>query len=149
MAILQHSASVIRHVYAEIFLVQAVPLGREILHFKLVMHHALFQLIAYHDVQRVCQLIGFGPYERRLDFVYAAVEIISSVPGHLFRKNALELREYHAAEGFAPAYDILVESALALMDAHRDTAVKGREGKLARRTRVIEGMTAFVYDAEH
>ena len=149
MAVLQHSVPVVGYFDAEILPVQAVPFRRQVLNCEFVMHYALFELVANHDVQRVCQFISFSPYKRRLRLVHCAVEFLRVVSLHLFREEAHEFREYKAAERSAPADDVFIKPALALVYAHRHSAVEHRVGELAGRTCIIKRMPAFVDHAVH
>ena len=130
---------VVRHVDAEVFLVKAVPLARQVVYLELAVHHALFELVAHHDVQAVGDLVGLGADEGRLRLIDGAVEFLRRVAAQLGEQLA-ELREHE---------QIFIETALALVDAHGDTAVEHRIGEIIRAAGVIERVAALVDNGEH
>ena len=148
MAVLQNAVLVVRHVDAEIFLVKAVPLARQVVHLEFAVHHTLFKLVAHHDVQAVGDLVGLGADEGRLRLIDGAVEFLRRVAAQLGEQLA-ELREHEAREGARAAEQIFIEAALALVDAHGDTAVEHRIGEIIRAAGVIERVAALVDNGEH
>ena len=148
MAVLQNAVFVVRHVDAEVFLVKAVPLARQVVYLELAVHHALFELVAHHDVQAVGDLVGLGADEGRLRLIDGAVEFLRRVARKLGEELA-ELREHEAREGARAAEQIFIETALALVDAHGDTAVEHRIGEIIRAAGVIERVAALVDNGEH
>ena len=112
------------------------------------MHHALFELVAHHDVQAVGDLVGLGADEGRLRLIDGAVEFLRRVAAQLGEQLA-ELREHEAREGARAAEQIFIETALALVDAHGDTAVEHRIGEIIRAAGVIERVAALVDNGEH
>ena len=87
------------------------------MHLEFAVHHALFQLVAHHDVQAVGDLVGLGADERRLGLIDGAVEFLRRVARKLGEKLA-ELREHKARKGARAAEQIFIKAALALVDAH-------------------------------
>ena len=148
MAVLQHAVLVVRHVDAEVFLVKAVPLAWQVVYLELAVYHALFELVAHHDVQAVGDLVGLGADEGRLRLIDGAVEFLRRVAAQLGEQLA-ELREHEACEGARAAEQIFIEAALALVDAHGDTAVEHRIGEIIRAAGVIERVAALVDNGEH
>ena len=148
MAVLQNAVLVVRHVDAEVFLVKAVPLARQVVYLELAVHHALFELVAHHDVQAVGDLVGLGADEGRLRLIDGAVEFLRRVAAQLGEQLA-ELREHEARESARAAEQIFIEAALALVDAHGDTAVEHRIGEIIRAAGVIERVAALVDNGEH
>ena len=148
MAVLQHAVLVVRHVDAEIFLVKAVPLARQVVHLEFAVHHTLFELVAHHDVQAVGDLVGLGADEGRLRLIDGAVEFLRRVAAQLGEQLA-ELREDEGREGAGAAEQVLIEAALALVDAHGNAAVEHRVGKLVRAAGIVERVAALVDNGEH
>ena len=148
VAVLQNAVLVVRHVDAEVLLVKSVPFARQVVYLEFAVHHALFQLIAHHDVQAVGDLVGLGADERGLGLVDSTVEFLRRVARERGEKLA-ELRENEAREGVGAAEQILIETALALVDAHGNAAVEHRVGKLVRAAGIVERVAALVDDGEH
>ena len=149
VAVLQHAVFVVRNVHAKVFLVELVPFRRKILNCKLAGHNALLQLVAHHYVQAVCDFIGLRADKRGLGLVHGLVEFLRRASFHLFREQFAELGENESAERSAAPQDVLVETALALVNAHGHAAVQHRVCQVVRRTRVVERVSAFVDDAVH
>ena len=76
------------------------------------------------------------------------VEFLCRVARKLGEELA-ELREHKAREGAGAAEQILIEAALALVDAHGNAAVEHRVGKLVRAAGVVKRVAALVDDGEH
>ena len=122
MAVLQNAVLVVRHVDAEVFLIKAVPLARQVVYLELAVHHALFKLVAHHDVQAVGDLVGLGADERRLHLVDGAVEFFLVHVGKLLRKQLLQFWKHRVDKGGTSADDVLIEPALAFVNAHGHAA---------------------------
>ena len=112
------------------------------------MHHALFELVAHHDVQAVGDLVGLGADEGRLRLIDGAVEFLRRVAAQLGEQLA-ELREHEARESARAAEQVFIETALALVDAHGDTAVEHRIGEIIRAAGIVERVAALVDNGEH
>ena len=92
MRILQYAVFVIRHIHAQILLVQAIPFLRQILDFQFPGHHAFFQFIADHDVHAVGEFVCLRTDQGRLRLVHGFVEFFRGTAFHLRREQFLQFR---------------------------------------------------------
>ena len=122
MAVLQNAVLVVRHVDAEVLLVKSVPFARQVVYLEFAVHHALFQLIAHHDVQAVGDLVGLGADERGLGLVDSTIEFLRRVARERGEELA-ELRENKTREGAGAAEQVLIEAALGLVDTPPSSTV--------------------------
>ena len=99
-------------------------------------------------MQAVGDLVGLGADEGRLSLVNGTVEFLRRVATQLGEQLA-ELREHEAREGARATEQIFIEAALALVDAHGDTAVEHRIGEIIRAAGVIESVATLVDNGEH
>ena len=148
MRILQCAVRVVRHVHAEVLLVERIPALGYLLGVQLAVEHRALELVAHHYVQAVGELIGLDTDEPRLGGVDRTVEHVCIVPAEL-RAEPHELRPDQAAEGSGASDYVLEEAGLALMHAHGNAAAELREGVFLRCAQLVERVSALVDDAEH
>ena len=149
MGILQTTHGIVRNINTQILLVQAVPCSRHILNFQSAANQLLFQFVADHDVICIGEFISGGTNQRRLCLVDCAVEHLFIHIRKLLGEQFFDLGENCMNECTASADDVLIEPALALMDAHGNTTLQSGKIILIVRTQLIERMTAFVNDGIH
>ena len=149
MAVLEASLPVAGNIHAQIFLVQPLPLRRNVFDRQRPTDQLLFDLVAHHDVQAVGQLVGFGTDERRLRLVDGAVEHGFVHIRQLLREQLLQLRENGMDKGGTSADDVLIEPALALVNAHGHAAGQGGIIVAVVRPQLVQGVAALVDNGEH
>ena len=149
VGILQAAAGVVGHVHPEIFLVEPVPLRRDVPHVQGAADELLFDLIAHHHMQAVGQLVRLGADEGGLGAVDGLVELLRRHAGELLGEEFPHPGEDGLDEGQGAADDVLVEPGLALVDAHGHTA--GKTGVVVGRIHIqlIPGVPSLVDDGVH
>ena len=130
-------------------LVERVPPLGHIPDLQGACDQGLLDLIANHDVQAVGQLVGLGPHQAGLGLVHGPVEHLLGDPCQLLREVGGDIGEDGVDKGTAAADDILVEAALALVDAHGYAA--GEHGVVVAgvSAQLIEGVAPLVNDGVH
>ena len=100
-------------------------------------------------MQAVGQLVGLGPHQTGLGLVHGPVEHLLGDPCQLLREVGGDIGEDGVDKGTAAADDILVEAALALVDAHGYAA--GEHGVVVAgvSAQLIEGVAPLVNDGVH
>ena len=144
VGILEDALPVVGHVHAQIRLVQAVPLGGQVVGRQLPGEHPPLQLIAHHDMQAVGQLVGLGADQGGLGLVDHAVKILQAdvvqPGGEVLPEPGVD----DPAEGPAAADDVLIEPGLAFVDGHGHAAAQAGAGQLPAHVQLIQGVAALV-----
>ena len=144
MGILQAAFPVVLRADAEVFLVQAIPNLWKFGNGKLSADQLLFDFITHHHVQGVGQLIGLRADQRRLRVVDFPIELLFRYSRELLRKDLPAGFQKRTGKRSAPADDILIKAALALMDAHGSPAVQAGVVEAVVSVHLIEGMAALM-----
>ena len=100
-------------------------------------------------MERVSKLVGFGADQAGLSFVDSLVEHLSIHIAQLLREQLPDFGEHRLDKGAAAAHEILIESALALMDAHAGAAGEAGVVVAVLHAQLVEGMAALVDGGEH
>ena len=98
-------------------------------------------------MEAVGQLVGLCADQGGLRPVDRPIQVLGGVA--LQTEQRLNFGEHVFAEGQTPAQQILIEAALALMDAHGHATVQHRVGEGFVTAGVVEGVTSFMDHAEH
>ena len=99
VGVLEVTGGVVRDGDAEVLLVHLISRGGHIGGTEVAGEHALFQLIADHDVHEVGQLVSLGAYQRRERAVDAAIERLGVEAFGLVGVVLTEDRQQSLAEG--------------------------------------------------
>ena len=149
VGILKAAFLVVGNIHAQIFLVQALPFSRYILHFQGTANQPLFDLITDHNMQTIRQLVSLGADQAGLGLIHGPVELFRIHTFQLLREEFLHLGEDSLDKRLAAANDVFIETALAFVDTHGNAAGKGGVIVAIIGTQFVEGMAALVNDGVH
>ena len=147
--ILEAAFPVAGHVNAQVLLIECIPPLGHIPDLQGACDQGLFNLVADHDVQAVGQLVGLGPHQTGLGLVHGPVEHLLGDPCQLLWEVGGDIGEDGVDKGTTAADDILVEAALALMDAHGYAAGEHGVEVAGVSAQLIEGVAPLVNDGVH
>ena len=131
------------HTEAEVAGKAVVPRCLEVAHRQIARDQRLFQIKPQQDVQIVLHLVGLGPDVAVGDAVHAGEEIVLGRDADV-AEGVLHPAIQPAGEGAAAAQLILVDAALAFVDAHRHALPQRRQQIGAVDILLVAGMADLV-----
>ena len=149
VAVLEAAVLVVGDIHAQIFLVHAVPLGGNVRHRQGAVDEALLDLVADHHVDAIREFVALSSDQGGLGLVDRTVEHPGIDVCQLLREQLLQLGEHQLHEGTAAADEVLVKTALALVDGHGSAASQIGKFVGVAAAQLVEGMAALVDDGVH
>ena len=125
MCVLQNTLGIIGHIHSQVFLVQPVPLCRQIIHGKTLVKNLFLHLIANQDMERIGQFVCLRPDQAGASHIDCTVKVLSYYTLHLLWEQLFHLREDQLAKSLASADIVLPKPGLGF--------VNGRSGSVTQR----------------